>query len=265
MKLLPHLIFQTFHTPTAVPEHVASMWGTFAPGWSRHVYDDAACVGVLRSQFSSDFSSTFHGLAKGAHRADLCRYALMYMYGGVYADIKFDIKTPLARIVELSGNASIASVIAADRKSIFQGFILAVPKQPLFLRLMIHMRMTVESKQPYKYDHFIKFMMEHIHETDHHLFQEDCAVAGAPYLIFRAPPAIFGLSGLDRYCRVCAITSADGAVIAKTRFDDYPWGAPPPPCRRRLAIPALLWAGLCAGILLLVLRQCAFYKLRGGV
>lgn len=141
---IPRVIYQTYHTPAGVPPSVAAQWGRYAPGWPRHVFDDSACVNLLRSHFSEKYVGVFDRL-QGAHRADLCRYAIMFSHGGVYADIKFKLLVPLAEIVDLAKNASISTVEAYNGKMLHQGFIIAVPRQALFLKLMAHMQSTVLS------------------------------------------------------------------------------------------------------------------------
>lgn len=237
---IPRVIHQTYHTPAQVPAKVAARWKRYAPGWPRHLYDDAACINILRSNFSAKYVSVFDKL-KGAHRADLCRYAIMFLYGGVYADIKFKLLVPLDNIVQLSENASIRTVEAFNGEMLHQGFIIAVPRQVLFLKLMAHMQSTVLSGKKYEYQTFTRYMFVQIRTVNHHLFYEQCAEAGQQYLLRGIKPSIKGITGLDRYCRVCVIVNRPGdfRVLAKIRFDDYPWGKRATNCKWKTVWRAL--------------------------
>jgi len=74
------------------------------PGATVHFYDDAACVHVLRElaveAWPSDWSllaQFFSSEEEGAYKGDMCRFAALYLHGGLYFDIdmvsRFDVRT----------------------------------------------------------------------------------------------------------------------------------------------------------------------------
>jgi mannosyltransferase OCH1-like enzyme len=54
-----------------------------------YIYDDNDCRNFLKKFFISDVVNAFDSLIPGAYKADLWRYCVLYYYGGIYQDIKF--------------------------------------------------------------------------------------------------------------------------------------------------------------------------------
>jgi mannosyltransferase OCH1-like enzyme len=54
-----------------------------------YIYDDNDCRNFLKKYFISDIVDAFDRLVPGAYKADLWRYCVLYYYGGIYQDIKF--------------------------------------------------------------------------------------------------------------------------------------------------------------------------------
>jgi mannosyltransferase OCH1-like enzyme len=54
-----------------------------------YIYDDEDCRNFLKKYFISDIVNAFDNLIPGAFKADLWRYCVLYYYGGIYQDIKF--------------------------------------------------------------------------------------------------------------------------------------------------------------------------------
>ncbi len=58
------------------------------PEFTFHVYSDEDCIQFLTRHFPSDVTDAFHTLIPGAYKADLWRLCILYIYGGIYMDIK---------------------------------------------------------------------------------------------------------------------------------------------------------------------------------
>jgi mannosyltransferase OCH1-like enzyme len=54
-----------------------------------YIYDDGDCRNFLKKYFISDVLDAFDNLIPGAYKADLWRYCVLYYYGGIYQDIKY--------------------------------------------------------------------------------------------------------------------------------------------------------------------------------
>ena len=94
---IPRVIYQTISDKHTIPDKVAKNFLLYAKGFKRYVFDDKECVSFLQDHFHANVVTTFYLLA-GAHRADLVRYGILYIYGGIYLDIKTELVTPLENI-----------------------------------------------------------------------------------------------------------------------------------------------------------------------
>ena len=59
------------------------------PEFNYYLYDDNDCHTFIKKNFNKDILDTFDKLIPGAYKAELGRYCILYINGGVYIDIKF--------------------------------------------------------------------------------------------------------------------------------------------------------------------------------
>ena len=95
---IPRVIYQTYHSKHLIPAKVDENMKIFAPQFTRHVYNDSECYEFLRKHFHRSISDMFYQL-EGPHRSDVFRYAMLYINGGVYIDIKTELLVPLVTII----------------------------------------------------------------------------------------------------------------------------------------------------------------------
>lgn len=64
-------------------------------------YNDSDCELLIKDNFNEEIYNTYKKInpSYGAMRADFFRYCVLYLYGGIYLDIKSVIKYPLFRII----------------------------------------------------------------------------------------------------------------------------------------------------------------------
>jgi len=225
--VIPRIIYQTYHSKTKIPNKVFENLSKFCPNYELRLYDDTECSMFIKRHFSPDVSYAFDNLKMGAHRADLFRYCVLYITGGIYIDIKVEPLCELSKLYrDTSNKAVIYSVIGNDKQSIFQGIIFTPPRQPIFLRLIQNILENIEQAST-NYMIFVQFMYKLITDdvsscissgkilngrhNDYYLFSERCTQNH--YDCY---------DGLDRYGLCCHVY--DGPVnIFKTRYSDYPW------------------------------------------
>lgn len=65
------------------------------PAYSHKLFLDSECEEVLRTNFGPRVLEAYHTLKPGAFKADLWRYCMLYVHGGVYIDCKMVSKMPL--------------------------------------------------------------------------------------------------------------------------------------------------------------------------
>ena len=59
------------------------------PKISFHLYDENDCREFIRTHFKPDVLDAYDRLIPGAYKADLWRYCILFIKGGIYLDIKY--------------------------------------------------------------------------------------------------------------------------------------------------------------------------------
>jgi mannosyltransferase OCH1-like enzyme len=107
--MIPKHIYQTWKTHDLPPgiNQVIQRFMLLNPGWCHHLYNDKEIAEFTRVNFPGRVYEAFQSLAIGAARADLWRYCVLYINGGVYLDIDADITAPLDRLIRADDDAVI--------------------------------------------------------------------------------------------------------------------------------------------------------------
>jgi len=89
--VIPTNIFQTWHTKFLPPLMIKSMSTIqrLNPRFKYFLYDDNDCREFIRTHFRPDVLWAYDSLIPGAYKADLWRYCILFIYGGIYLDIKY--------------------------------------------------------------------------------------------------------------------------------------------------------------------------------
>ena len=88
---IPLNIFQTYHTLDLPPRMRKSVNKLIKnnPEFTHYLYDDDDCRKFIKNNFPSNVVNAFDKLIPGAYKADLWRYCVLYIHGGIYLDIKY--------------------------------------------------------------------------------------------------------------------------------------------------------------------------------
>ncbi len=90
-KEIPFNLFMTWDNkdmPTNMKKSVEMVMSKNSE-FNFYIYDDEDCRNFLRKYFIKDVVDSFDSLIPGAYKADLWRYCVLYYYGGIYQDIKY--------------------------------------------------------------------------------------------------------------------------------------------------------------------------------
>jgi len=142
----PYLLFQTWTSREAVPADVYLQAKALAPGYQHIVVADADVEKLLQESPAHPFGSAllrqYHALHRfmRAYAADLLRYVLMYIHGGVYADIDTILAKPLDVLFPDRAGAysAIEWHIPGSHRAfgVAQNVLAAPPRMPFFRRLI---------------------------------------------------------------------------------------------------------------------------------
>jgi mannosyltransferase OCH1-like enzyme len=88
---IPLNIFQTWHShilPVSMSNAITSI-KLLNPEFKHYLYNDDQCRNFIQTNFHTDVLFAFDNLIPGAYKADLWRYCILYLNGGIYLDVKF--------------------------------------------------------------------------------------------------------------------------------------------------------------------------------
>ena len=102
-SVIPLKIFQTWHTKELPPDMKITVEKLKErhPRFEHFLFDDNDCRDFIIKNFDNNVVKAFDSLIPGAYKADLWRYCVLYINGGIYMDIKYSC-TNSFRLIELT-------------------------------------------------------------------------------------------------------------------------------------------------------------------
>lgn len=87
--MIPKIIWQTYKTAFPPLEAVSSIrsWLDKNPEYQWYYFDDERCRRFIQDHFTEEFYQMYISLPIGVMKSDVWRIAVVYIYGGVYADL----------------------------------------------------------------------------------------------------------------------------------------------------------------------------------
>ena len=151
-ECIPRNLFLTWSTKD-LPDFLAANLETLRtqnPELTVQLFDDTDCRYFLETYFHIDVLRAFDALKPGAFKADLWRLCILYIYGGIYMDIKLQSKIPLIQLLTreyfvYDGNFKKAGI---QYSSVYNGLITSKPSNPFLLKAIVNIVINV-SKQFY--------------------------------------------------------------------------------------------------------------------
>jgi len=140
-------------------QHLLQHNRTKAPEFSFHFYDDGEMENVIEKHFGPRVIQAYRRINPkyGACRSDLARYCILYVFGGIYLDIKSEVRqspVPLLETVTLvhtllGGHWKHASyhadTLGNQRGEIMNWVMASTPRHPLLLQLIMNITSRIES------------------------------------------------------------------------------------------------------------------------
>ena len=128
--IIPCNIYQTWYTknlPEKMRERV-NLLKRQNPKFNHYLFDDNDCREFIKKHFKPDVLEAYDSLIPGAYKADLWRYCILFINGGIYMDIKLCCVNGF-RLIELTEqnhfvkdrpvNSIFNSLIASQKGNIF--------------------------------------------------------------------------------------------------------------------------------------------------
>ena len=120
-------VFQTWDTEkrplTAGMQAASQSWQTLNPEWDYQLFDNSRQRAMIETYFHSDVLIAYDALVPGAYQADLWRYCVLYLYGGVYADIKLHARMPMPSLLSHDETWLVSCDAYNPQRGAFQGYL----------------------------------------------------------------------------------------------------------------------------------------------
>ena len=132
-SIIPLHIFQTWKTtkmPPSMFENV-KLLKRQNPEFTHYIYDDKMCRDFIEKHFHNDVLYSYDKLRPGAYRADLWRYCVLYINGGIYLDIKFHCVNDFKLIYLTDKEYFVRDRDHCGSIGVYQGFMSCLPKTKL--------------------------------------------------------------------------------------------------------------------------------------
>lgn len=129
---IPAIIHQTFLS-TELPDRTyeaAQSWIDHNPECEYRFYDDDDQIALLSEKFDADVLAAYNKMPRGAHRADLWRYCVLFEHGGVYADIDTVCQSSLKSVLRAE-DAFVVPNTGTVPHAVFNAFIGSSPGHPI--------------------------------------------------------------------------------------------------------------------------------------
>uniref|UniRef100_A0A7S4AJP2 Alpha 1,4-glycosyltransferase domain-containing protein n=1 Tax=Pseudo-nitzschia australis TaxID=44445 RepID=A0A7S4AJP2_9STRA len=140
-RLIPRIVHQTYYeavTSEKYPNMSRLIESFKQSGWEYKFYTDEMSLNFLSTHFPSEVREAYETLRPGAFKADLFRYCVLLIHGGVYADMDIMLETNL----DLAIGPDIGFMVPQDepgtpvnrRMCLWNGFIAAAPGHPFLAK-----------------------------------------------------------------------------------------------------------------------------------
>lgn len=135
---IPRIIWQTSKSKALLPpeaNETVSSWRNLNPDYDYRLFDDADVERFFLDEFPGRVYDAFMKLPLGVMKADMWRVAVIYLHGGVYADLDTLAKRPIDEWV--GSNPECDAFVAQENKNDFCNWAFAAaPRHPAFERAL---------------------------------------------------------------------------------------------------------------------------------
>lgn len=206
-------LWLTHYDVEGVPKHIMENFRKHASEFTIRIFDDDACESYLKRNFEPRVVQRFLSMPRGAHKADIFRFAALYLEGGVYLDIKTlplraiqDVFPQDKAVFTLAHLHHVAGchigIVGAPRghpavNTVFQ-FVLEAP--------------LVGIKVLYLWFCFAAYRAARQHADSVEFLEERCA-----------DEYCSDTGGRDRYGKCCTIHHPQLGYVMNSRDPKYPW------------------------------------------
>lgn len=144
---IPLHIYQTWHTKDLDPKmkECVDKLKSLNPEFVHHLYDDNDCAEFIENNFQTDVLDAYNSLIPGAFKADLWRYCVLYINGGVYLDIKY-FNAYDFKLIDLTQKEYFVKDIKENGGGVYNAFMICKPGNKKLLNCINNIVKNVKNK-----------------------------------------------------------------------------------------------------------------------
>lgn len=144
-SIIPLNIFQTWHSKNLPIKmnNIVKLIKNNNPRFEYFLYDDNDCREFIKNNFDITVLNTFDSLIPGAYKADLWRYCILYIKGGIYLDIKYK---PVNNFKFINLTEKEHFVLDNDKNGIYNALLVCLPKNIILLNAINQIVKNVQNK-----------------------------------------------------------------------------------------------------------------------
>ena len=143
--VIPQNIFQTWHTKNLPPLMFRAVQKIkkHNPRFKYYLYNDNDCREFIKDHFRPDVLDAYDRLIPGAYKADLWRYCVLFIHGGIYLDIKY---APYKGFKFINLCESEHYVLDADGAGIYNALMVSLPRNEILYKSIRQIVSNVQNK-----------------------------------------------------------------------------------------------------------------------
>jgi mannosyltransferase OCH1-like enzyme len=133
---IPLHIYQTWHNKNAIPPSVSECISniiTCNPLFTHHLCDATECREFIKTNFPSIVVDTYDVLIPHAFKADLWRYCMLYINGGIYLDVKYSCINNF-NFITLTDKEYFCKDVDTSQGGVYNAIIICKPKNEILLK-----------------------------------------------------------------------------------------------------------------------------------
>jgi mannosyltransferase OCH1-like enzyme len=157
--MIPKVIYQTWVSKKKNESVDVNRrtWIDKNPTFEYEYFDDDDIEIFIKDNFDDNVFACYKRIINGSLKADLFRYCILYVRGGVYIDVDIKCIEPLEKIFDFDNITYIVStdLCSINRKdNLYQAFLAGEPKMQLFMNAIKHICDSMKENK-YKFDLFL--------------------------------------------------------------------------------------------------------------
>ena len=132
-ETIPKNIFQTWKTKKIEGDMKETLDDIHLlnPGYNHFIFDDNDCRQFIQQHFDKSVLNAYDTLIPGAYKADLWRYCILYILGGIYIDIKYKPVNGFSFDKLIQKDHLVMDIYESG---IYNALMICYPKHPILLK-----------------------------------------------------------------------------------------------------------------------------------